>query len=283
MCFNSFSSSTVFLAMFIISIYYIPTSFCQGDAQYVACAGRFRCANFSNLEYPFWSGGRAPHCGHPAFKLDCQGDVPLLTLRSRPYRVLGIDTRSLLITVARQDLWNNTCPRLIFNTDLDYRLFRHPSSDQNLTLSYGCAKVSGQLSIYQFECTVNETSSDSYFYTQLVLLETNISTQVNCRKNISVPINRTSAQLLTATTSSEHDLREVLKGGFGLTWEANDTNCNLCAQSGGRCGYNSSTSSFACFCSDRPYQYFCNATDSGFGNGKSSKLQISKILGTESH
>ncbi|XP_074346357.1 LEAF RUST 10 DISEASE-RESISTANCE LOCUS RECEPTOR-LIKE PROTEIN KINASE-like 2.1 [Apium graveolens] len=280
MCFNSFPSFTIFLAMFIISIYYIPTSFCQGDAQYDACNRRFRCANFPIVDYPFWGGDRPSYCGHPAFKLNCQGDVSVMILQSRPYRVLGIDARSQLITVARQDLWNNTCPNSIYNTDLDYRVFSHPSGDQNLTLYYGCATVPGQQSPYEFECTVNGTSSDSYFYTQDALLSLNTS-QSSCTVTIRVPINRTSAQLLTPATATQDDLKDVLKAGFGLKWKANDTECNACARSGGRCGYNSSTSSFACYCIDRPYQSLCNVPDLGLRNyGKTNEAQISKILGT---
>lgn len=259
--------SFLFLVILIFTLDHLPTTFCQGDAQYVACPVRFRCANFPNLEYPFWGGGRDRHCGHPAFELDCGGDVPLITLQSRKYRVLGIDSRSLLITVARQDLWNNTCPSPINNTVLDYRLFRHPSGDQNLTLSYNCAgTIPGQPQSYRFDCTVGRSRSDSYFLTEAISSVSSNLAQLTCTDNIQVPINQTSAQLLSLPTSSEDDLQGVLKAGFGLIWEANDTNCNECGRSGGRCGYNASASSFACYCVDRPYPYRCNETDPGTDN-----------------
>lgn len=239
--------------------YYIHISFCQVDVQYESCGSRFQCANFTNTDYPFWGGDRAPHCGHPAFRLDCEDDVTLITLRSRPYRVLGIDTRSLLISVARAEFLKNTCPSIIYNTDLDYRLFRHPSGDQNLTLAYGCTAVPGQQQVYEFNCTLNGTSSGSFYFTQAALLASDIARPL-CSDSITVPINQTSAQLLTPSTSSENDLREVLRAGFGLIWEANDTSCNECSRSGGRCGYNSNTSSFACYCSDQPHPSHCNGT-----------------------
>lgn len=265
MSFNSFPSSTIFLSMFIISIYCIPTSFCQVDVQYEACPVRFPCANFPNLEYPFWGGGRPSQCGHPGFKLNCEGDFPVIILQSRSYRVLGIDTRSQVITVARTDLWNNTCPSVIYDTHFDYELFRHPSGYQEIVLSYGCTNVSSQLSPYGFECMVNRTSTSSHSYFLTRSAYSALDTTLNCSDTIYVPIIQTSAQLLNAATSSEDDLREVLKGGFRLIWEANNTNCNECARSSGRCGYNSATSSFACFCSDRPYQFRCGKTDSGLG------------------
>lgn len=165
----------------------------------------------------------------------------------------------------------------MYNTDLDYRLFRHPLGDQNLTLSYDCSKVPGQRSHYEFDCRVNETRNgwaeerNSYFYTQSVLLATN-STRVNCSKSIRIPINQTSAQLLSAATSSEDDLSKVLKVDFGLIWKVNDTNCFSCVVSGGQCGYNSNTSSFACYCPDRAYPSFCSVAHSADGKSFSCTL-----------
>ncbi|KAL8096157.1 hypothetical protein AgCh_037199 [Apium graveolens] len=275
MCFN------FFVFMFIISgLHYIPISTCQVDVLYKFCARRFQCGNFITVDYPFWGGDRPPHCGHPDFRIDCQGDVSLITLRSMQYRVLGVDTGLQLITLARQDLWNNTCPIFKDNTDLDYGLFRHAPGDENLTLSYDCPVVPGQQDVYQFNCTQNGIISDSFFFTRAAASRTQNIPQLPCRETITVPINQTSVQLLTNYSSSENDLREALNAGFGLIWEANDTSCNECSRSGGRCGYNSSTSSFACYCYDRPYPSLCNVTDSGIGHGNNSKLQISKILGT---
>ncbi|KAL1810086.1 hypothetical protein ACET3Z_027076 [Daucus carota] len=237
---------------------HLPASYCQVYREFNDCGKRFRCGNFSNLDYPFWGGDRQSYCGHPAFQLNCQENVTFINLRSKQYRVLGVDTRSQVITVAREDLWNNTCPSPINNTDLDYTLFSHPSDDQNLTLSYGCASIPGQQLPYEFDCTVNGVSSDSYFTTQTAAsLAPNIA-QLTCNTRITVPINQTSADALSNIRSSENDLKEVLKAGFRLKWDANDSICNECARPGGRCGYNSSTSSFACYCSDRE----CNLIDS---------------------
>lgn len=258
-----FPSSFVFLVILVFNLAHLPTSLCQVDPRYEACNKRFQCSNFPIVDYPFWGGDRPPYCGHPVFQLSCRGDVTFINIKSRQYRVLGVDARSQLITVARQDLWNSTCPSLFYNTDLDYKIFKHPSEDQNLTLSYACAPVPGQP--YKFSCAVNETSSDSYFLTSAVLLAPNLP-RLSCSQNILVPINQTSARSLTDPRSTEDDLKEVIKAGFELNWDANDTDCNACARSGGRCGYNSSTSSLVCYCIDRPYPSLCNVTDSTTGN-----------------
>lgn len=82
---------------------------------------------------------------------------------------------------------------------------------------------------------MNETSKNSYYYTQSVLLVTN-STRVNYSKSITILTNQTSAQLLSAAASSEDDLSKVLKVGFGLIWKVNDTSCFSCVVLGGQCG-----------------------------------------------
>ncbi|XP_017217555.1 LEAF RUST 10 DISEASE-RESISTANCE LOCUS RECEPTOR-LIKE PROTEIN KINASE-like 1.2 isoform X2 [Daucus carota subsp. sativus] len=270
MLFYRFPAPFLYLAILLFTLGHLPASYCQVYREFNECGKRFRCGNFSNLDYPFWGGDRQSYCGHPAFQLNCQENVTFINLRSKQYRVLGVDTRSQVITVAREDLWNNTCPSPINNTDLDYTLFSHPSDDQNLTLSYGCASVLGQQSLFKFDCPVNGARSDSYFTTRdAALVAPNIA-QLTCDTRITVPINQTSADALSSASSSENDLKEVLKAGFRLKWDANDSICNECARPGGRCGYNSSTSSFACYCSDRQ----CNLIDSGKHGKSTPKLSI---------
>lgn len=277
MLLHIFPARFLYLAILIFTLGHLPASYCQVYRQFNDCSKRFRCANLPDLDYPFWGGDRQSYCGHPAFQLNCQENVTFVNLRSRQYRVLGVDTRSQIITVARQDLWNNTCPSPIYDTELDDSLFSRLSGDQNLTLLYGCATIPGQQSpLYEFDCTIDNTTSDSYFLTQGASLATNIA-QLTCSNRITVPINQTSARTLTSPSSSENDLKEVLKVGFGLKWDANDSICNECARTGGRCGYNSSTSSFACFCSDRPYASQCNGNDSG--NGKSPFCTCDQLFG----
>ncbi|XP_074371081.1 LEAF RUST 10 DISEASE-RESISTANCE LOCUS RECEPTOR-LIKE PROTEIN KINASE-like 2.1 isoform X2 [Apium graveolens] len=267
-----FPSSFLFLFILIFTLGHLPTCPCQVDSRYEACNKRFRCSNFPILDYPFWGGDRPAYCGHPDFQLSCQGNITFINMTSKQYRVLGVDARSQLITVARQDLWNSTCPSVFYNTDLDYRIFEHPSGDQNLTLLYDCNTVLGHQ--YKFACEVNGISRDSYFLTR-ALLAPNLPL-LSCSQTILVPINGTSVQSLTTPTSTEEDLKEVFKAGFGLNWDANDDDCNACARSGGRCGFNSSTSSLACYCIDRPYPSLCNS------NTKGNKMKLGLKIGIAS-
>ncbi|KAJ6356844.1 hypothetical protein OIU78_004857 [Salix suchowensis] len=49
----------------------------------------------------------------------------------------------------------------------------------------------------------------------------------------------------------------MLERGFVLNWVA--SNCSVCDESGGRCGFNHTTYQFKCFCPDRPHARSCKS------------------------
>ncbi|THG16622.1 hypothetical protein TEA_025974 [Camellia sinensis var. sinensis] len=69
-----------------------------------------------------------------------------------------------------------------------------------------------------------------------------------------------STQALEGNSYSSTSLKAALDGGFGLQWSANSDLCSQCVTSGGQCGYESGSSSFTCFCSDKAYASSCSAT-----------------------
>lgn len=52
--------------------------------------------------------------------------------------------------------------------------------------------------------------------------------------------------------------RELLSRGFWVKWVA--SNCSICEESGGKCGFDESTYHFKCFCPDRPHAWRCNTS-----------------------
>ncbi|KAL8241881.1 hypothetical protein R6Q59_012183 [Mikania micrantha] len=50
---------------------------------------------------------------------------------------------------------------------------------------------------------------------------------------------------------------EVVERGFLMRWLAAD--CSVCERSGGRCGFNTTTFQFSCFCIDRPHKVRCKS------------------------
>ncbi|GAA0167529.1 transmembrane signal receptor [Lithospermum erythrorhizon] len=65
--------------------------------------------------------------------------------------------------------------------------------------------------------------------------------------------------------STESTLRSALTSGFGLQWFANNSLCNECTKSSGRCGYDCSKNSFACLCRivvmDTPIHVECGCSN----------------------
>ncbi|CAA3020901.1 Hypothetical predicted protein [Olea europaea subsp. europaea] len=233
-------------SLFIVTnfvLLYIPGSLCQNGGKYAACGAPSRRAGIQGVSYPFWGGNRPDYCGYPDFQLNnCQGDVPILTITSRQYRVLEINSTAHTLKVAREDLWNTTCPRFLYNTTLDRTLFEFSPNDQNITLHYGCSTSSGQpapLSPHMFNCTVNGTNSGSL----LTIGEDSPSipgtgTDIICDTNIFVPVNEMAAGNLAGSTASILLLQDALASGFSLQWSANNRVCRKCIRSGGLCGTN---------------------------------------------
>lgn len=243
------------LVVTIIVFFWIPKSFCQ-DAKFAACGEPFQCGDLK-FSYPFWGGNRPKSCGYPGFGLTCQSNVPLLTYQSLRYRILEIDGSQQSLTVARDDLWYSLCPKSIFNTTFDYSIIRYSSGLQNVTFSYDCTIHIPDFppQSNQFDCSVNTTTNTTSFYSTNTL-EIN-RTAVTCSSSITVPVDQTRARSNLGNSAA---LQASLNEGFGINWAANDSVCEGCTRSGGRCGFNLETDSFLCYCSDHPYDLKCAGT-----------------------
>ncbi|KAK2986783.1 hypothetical protein RJ640_011008 [Escallonia rubra] len=248
----------------IFILIHVPTYLSADDAQYATCGELLQCANIPNIGYPFWGGSRPESCGYPGFQLtNCQGDAPIITMEGQQFRVLAMDNGTQSLTVARQDMWNQTCPTYLYNTTLDFNLFSYAANQQNITLHYDCIEIQTQTIPFRFDCNVNNTPSVSYFTSSTISLPSISNNMTVCNKSVSVPVNQTSGAALTSYSATVAKMEAALAAGFELQWAANNTRCTQCSGSGGRCGYNTTTLSFACYCSDQPYPLICNSTSSG--------------------
>lgn len=231
---------------FIISFLSIlPYTHCQQNEK---CRQPFHCGGIRNISYPFWGSNRPEICGFPGFELlNCQSDAPLVNIDSRSFRVLEIDFVNQTLMVARQDLWNNTCPSVLHSTTLDSKLFDSPSVDSygNVTLYYDCKNDTFQAINLQnqFTCDVNGAKTVNLFAPgEPSWLGSNII----CSNNISVPVSLSAARALSAPSASKNDLRDALAGGFSVQWLDKITNCESCIESGGVCGYDPDSRSVKC-------------------------------------
>ncbi|KAI5684304.1 hypothetical protein M9H77_05532 [Catharanthus roseus] len=238
----------------IITIAFVK-SFSQEQQLFLICDKPFICGNLS-FNYPFYGGSRPSSCGYPGFQLTCERNVTFLAFTPLRYRVLAIDGSKQSLIVARDDLWSssNLCPRFNENTTFDSSIFSYSSGYKILTLSFGCAILNPNLQREKLKCPAN-TGTNVTFFNSTKSLGINQETDIVCKNKILIPINGNATQNI----GTPEGLRVAVSGGFGLEWRANNRDCDQCSQSGGRCGYNSNTSSFVCFCSDGPYDLVCNS------------------------
>ncbi|GFY82868.1 hypothetical protein Acr_02g0011080 [Actinidia rufa] len=120
-----------------------------------------------------------------------------------------------------------------------------------------------------FACTTNYTKGTFTMYATSNTMEYR---NVSCNTSVLVQVNQRAAQALTDNTIN---VVEALDSGFGLQWEANDTNCERCVRSGGTCGSDSSASgSFVCYCSNQPSALTCNTNQVTSTGGTDLKLKL---------
>ncbi|XP_075475816.1 LEAF RUST 10 DISEASE-RESISTANCE LOCUS RECEPTOR-LIKE PROTEIN KINASE-like 1.4 isoform X2 [Primulina tabacum] len=265
-----------FMILVILLLSQIQGGICEADASYQTCSQPFRCANQQDMKYPFYGNDRPAYCGYPGFELDCQTDVPRITIMPLSYRVLSVDNNTYSLEVAREDLWNNICPYPLYNTTLNSDLFSFSSNsnDQNISLNYGCSGISSQTqpqpseipAFFIFTC-------GQYGFSMVSTPEAavDLRSSLNCSSNIFVPVNQTAASVLARLLTGN-----TLESGFSIQWSANNSNCQDCKESGGVCGFNQNSESFACYCSNGTYPFTCNNTGNGKGN---SSNNTGKIIG----
>ncbi|KAL6952683.1 non-specific serine,threonine protein kinase [Sarracenia purpurea var. burkii] len=275
-----FLTSWLLFAIVILLIADLPPSSGADNEQYLNCSQPFQCSGISNIRYPFWGGNRSEYCGHQSFQLDCSGEAPTITIRSRTYRVLAIDSATTTLTVVREEFWNNDCPQYLYNATLDTDHFNYVSGTENLILYYNCRGQTAVPIPTQFTCTANGTAGTFAVYSTSSLTSNPLAnnTSVQCATNVGIQVNQTAAALELG--NGGENLIQALNAGVGLLWTANTSACELCGNSGGLCGSSSSSpNSFACYCADQPYPLTCNSTSStNNGSSGSSSGQIHIVL-----
>ncbi|PIN03331.1 hypothetical protein CDL12_24148 [Handroanthus impetiginosus] len=262
-----------FLLLLILTTF-VSICVSQIDQQYQTCGQTLlQCGDISGIGYPFWGGNRNASCGYPGFELNCQNNTFRLNISSMIYRVLDINNTTRTLRVARDDLWDNVCPRVVTNTALNFTIFDYYSTanDQNITLHYGCTinpvAIAG-ISPYNFNCSVNGLFSWNYYLTGQ---NSWLGNGTPCNTVISVPVNGTAAPAL-ANPWSVNLLQGALNNGFWIQWSANNDNCNVCVRSGGVCGYNADSGSFSCYCSNGTRRATCDDDGNGTVDRKITKF-----------
>ncbi|XP_057949747.1 LEAF RUST 10 DISEASE-RESISTANCE LOCUS RECEPTOR-LIKE PROTEIN KINASE-like 1.4 isoform X3 [Malania oleifera] len=233
-------------ALILISCH-LPKSL-SGNSTSSNCTRTFACGSIPAITYPFSTLDQPEHCGPPAFRLSCWDDFPELTIMSVRYRVLRLDQTQKTLTMARLDLWNNTCPKEYTNSTLNFTFFNYGGDNENLTLFYNCSPTDERL-YNQFSCNTNSNSSYSYSLVGPVPTDPIFNDVVNCSVSLTVPILRSTVGKLGHNRTV---LRDVLMEGFNVNYtDPYESRCLECYGAGRQCGFDSKLGDFACFCGDR--------------------------------
>ncbi|EXC20517.1 putative serine/threonine-protein kinase [Morus notabilis] len=232
------------------------------------CNTTFSCGSLQNLSYPFTGGNHPEYCGPPEFRLSCSGrESPEITINSLKYRVLRVDQLQHTLTLARSDLWNETCPKKFVNTSLDSRVFSYGVGNTNLTMLYRCNVSLYSLTPENRIWCVNFgiPSNDSYFLVGPIPYDPALRV-IQCNTSIGVPILESIAFNLTQNRSL---LGEALMLGFNVNYTIPFSDlCSKCLGSGGQCEFDSNSSKPICICGDQ----VCSVSRGG-------SSQTSKVVG----
>ena len=253
-----------FFIIITLLFVHVPTSVLAIDEKYEKCIAPFRCGNM-DISYPFWGGDRSEYCGYPGFKVDCNSDVPQITILDRTYRVLEFKRDLKIVSVAIHDYSGNNCPTTIGNSPLNFTIFDYSLDTQNISLYYGCPTPSANeplemLLLYQFSCSTGETNTGTvnYLFPYNGIVSAHSAYFETCTsRNVQVAVWRSTVESMSRDPAVSANLNQVLGDGFGLRWIANNSLCDTCENSNGVCGYDSDTSEFTCYCPDQPYPSTC--------------------------
>ncbi|KDP32982.1 hypothetical protein JCGZ_13013 [Jatropha curcas] len=241
---------TVCRSAIIIFVFCVleTTSF-PSNATLSSCNRTFYCGDLVDIYYPFTGSENPAYCGLPGFQLTCVNDsITLLTVNSLSYRVIELDQARQTLILSRSDLYNTTCAQQLANTTFNNTLFSLGSSNEVLTMFYGC---NDSVIPYEpdnlFTCEMNG-KRDAYYLFGPVPSDP-ILNIFQCSVIITVPILEKSVHVLQGNRSL---LGEVLRDGFNVSYRnpyADD--CEECYHSGGHCGFDASSDKFLCMCGDR--------------------------------
>ncbi|KAJ6421403.1 hypothetical protein OIU84_028721 [Salix udensis] len=257
--------ATRFIIFLIITFVHVPSStYANDDERYVNCGNLFDCGDIKGVGYPFSGSNTPDYCGHPELKLDCSDQDAEITIQKLTYKVLDINYQSRNLSVARKDYAENICPTLLLNTTWIPNTLNYTSDDQNIAIYYGCLPQVAPTLPYssEFPCTKNTTAMTGYFtavsdFSVFGSSASNLTSYLaSCKDSIEVPVRQSAlAKILSTPTVTQ--LLEGLNEGFDFVWSANDTSCEECKSSGGKCGYNQTTAAFSCYCKDGPRESSC--------------------------
>uniref|UniRef100_A0A2N9EBR1 non-specific serine/threonine protein kinase n=1 Tax=Fagus sylvatica TaxID=28930 RepID=A0A2N9EBR1_FAGSY len=227
------SPSLVLFFITILVLVQIPMFLCYD--WYSSCKNQYSCGYITDIGYPFWGDGRVSGCGNPSLYLSCEHNTTFIDINNVKYLVLGVNTTTNSLKIARNDSWGGVCSLNHVNTTLDSNLFVYSPGYGDITLVYGCPSVMPGL----FNC--NGIGSG--------YMLPGAHGPDKCKVSVVFPVLQGEIQFYTENMPK---MEEDIKEGFVVNW-IEDKSCSDCIQSKGVCGYDVNTNQSTCYCSDQTH------------------------------
>ncbi|KAL3578455.1 hypothetical protein D5086_019959, partial [Populus alba] len=262
--------------LFIVTFFLLAKKASCTDPYFLACNPK-SCGDGQNISFPFHIQGVQPdYCGYPGFTISCNDKgKPVFNLSNSEYIIHEIhyQNQSLRVSNAAVSGKSPSCTPQIQNISLDDGRFHRSSNSKGLFLLYNCNSTllsnKSALSNYKVDCPgENET-----VWTLAMLEDDPLlgSTLDKCGTRVLAPVDVYRGE----NVGTERML--LLEEGFVLNWTA--SNCSLCHDSGGKCGFDAATYHFKCFCPDRPHSKQCYPEKDKLGLKLGLGLGIGCLLG----
>lgn len=194
-----------------------------------------------SISYPFRVDGRPNYCGYPEYYLWCEEpSLIMIHINGKSYQVERVDYVNHLIDVVDGALLG--CPLLTENASIASHLYGYSDRDRNATVFADCDAVPAELG-EMVNCSSGAAGRRVYYYT----LREGVSAGIRCNSTVLVPMHQKAADGLATGRLS---FGEAVADGFSVSWTAGRGWCSDCVNSGGLCGFNSSspTINSTCYC-----------------------------------
>ncbi|XP_056696550.1 LEAF RUST 10 DISEASE-RESISTANCEUS RECEPTOR-LIKE PROTEIN KINASE-like 1.2 isoform X2 [Spinacia oleracea] len=205
----------------------------------------------NTITYPFYIPGlQKSFCGHWGFEVTCNSkNQTIINLSNNTYAVqeilYGFQSLHIVNTAFIDSSFN--CAPDIHNFTLDKKMFQFSFPGEAFLLQDCTEDFKKSLGQYKEASCVSGNKSVDLLAINAEHM--NLSKFVgNCERFVSVPYDK--------ERKNDTDIDGAIRKGFQLNWVV--SNCSICAESGGRCGYHIETSSqMQCFCPHGAYPHTC--------------------------
>ncbi|XP_049356812.1 LEAF RUST 10 DISEASE-RESISTANCE LOCUS RECEPTOR-LIKE PROTEIN KINASE-like 1.2 [Solanum verrucosum] len=220
---------------------------CAVDPQFVVCNKSVNCRYGQRISFPFYiQDVQESYCGYPGFGLNCsEQGFPVVHITGNEYIVEDISYQDDIFQI-KNSVFNittsNGCVSDIKNVSLDHSAFKFVKESRIYLLSKCNGSISEDLLKHRigFGCG-GENGND--WGLAMFAEDESFESALQVRKNhVLVPVEMLGNE------------------GSNRVIDCISSNCSDCAESGGRCGFDTNNYQFKCFCTDRPHASSCPPT-----------------------